>query len=102
MTYANTTNPEYDHYGLFDVYGLISRLYRLIGEDEKDNRDLKTIYGSINYIKDIVDSIDLNLSPGKMLHVNDKGVIETTNTYYPSSTTDADRVLVGNPDEGTK
>lgn len=102
MTYANTTNPEYDHYGLFDVYGLISRLYRLIGEDEKDNRDLKTIYGSINYIKDIVDSIDLNLSPGKMLHVNDKGVIETTNTYYPSSTVDADRVLVGNPDEGTK
>lgn len=99
----NPVEPIFGNsYPLFDIYGLISTLHRLIGFDEENNRDLKTIYGSINYIKDIIDSIDLNLSPGKMLHVNDKGVIETTNTYYPSSTTDADRVLVGNPNEGTK
>ena len=90
------------YHKMFDVYGLISTLHRLMGFGEEKNRDLNTIYGSINYIKDIIDSIDSNLSPGKMLHVNDKGVIETTGTYYPSSTVDADRVLVGNPNEGTK
>jgi hypothetical protein len=96
----NPTAPTATNaYPLFDVYGLISTLHRLIGFDESENRDLKTIYGSINYIKDIIDSIDLNLSPGKMLHINDKGVIEATGTYYPSSTVDANRVLVGNPNE---
>ena len=97
-----TSHSTSKYHKMFDVYGLISTLHRLIGIGEEKNRDLKTVYGCINYIKDIIDSIDLNLSPGKMLHVNDKGVIETTNTYYPSSTDDADRVLVGNPDEGTK
>lgn len=94
-----------DLYYMFDVYGLIRSVHNLIGmqtSGTSKTRDLKTMQGTINYIKDIIDSIDLNLSPGKMLHINDEGVIEATETYYPSSTTDADRVLVGNPNEGTK
>lgn len=86
-------------YNYNNVYGLINTLWHLIGTHAQDERSLDTVYGAINYIKDIVSNINLNLSPGKMLHVNDKGVIETTGTYYPSSTTDANRVLVGNPNE---
>ena len=86
-------------YNYNNVYGLINTLWHLIGTHAQDERSLDTVYGAINYIKDIVSNINLNLSPGKMLHVNDKGVIETTETYYPSSTIDANRVLVGNPNE---
>ena len=37
--------------------------------------------------------------PGRLLHTNNEGIIETTDTFYPSSTEDANRVLVGNPNK---
>lgn len=81
------------------VYGLIVEFNKLLGTNCDDVRSLDTVHGCINTMKDIIERIDLNLTPGRLLHTNDSGVIETTSTYYPSSTTDANRVLVGNPDK---
>lgn len=81
------------------IYGLIAEIHNLLGTNADDVRNIETVKGSINVIRDIISNIDTNLAPGKLLHTNDQGVIETTNTYYPSSDVDATRVLVGkNPD----
>lgn len=81
------------------LHGLILKLHKLIGTGDPDTRDISTIKGGINRIADIISHIDLKLSPGKLIHTNDQGVIETTDTYYPSSNDDATRVLVGIPGE---
>ena len=81
------------------IYGLIVEFNKLLGTNCDDVRSLDTVHGCINTMKDIIERIDLNLTPGRLLHTNDSGVIETTSTYYPSSTTDANRVLVGNPEK---
>lgn len=80
------------------VYGLLNEFNKLIGINAEDERNEGTIYGSINIIKDIVKNIG-QLIPGKLLHTNNEGIIETTDTFYPSSTKDANRVLVGNPNK---
>lgn len=81
------------------IYALIAAIHNLMGTNADDVRNIDTMKGAINVIKDIISSIDLSLSPGKLLHTNNQGVIETTDTYYPSSDVDATRVLVGkNPD----
>lgn len=80
------------------VYGLLNEFNKLIGINAEDERNEGTIYGSINIIKDIVKNIG-QLIPGRLLHTNNEGIIETTDTFYPSSTEDANRVLVGNPNK---
>ena len=81
------------------IYGLLNQIHKLLGTNAQDIRDFNSLQGTINIIKDIIDRINLNLQPGRLLHTNNQGVIETTDTYYPSSDVDATRVLVGkNPD----
>lgn len=80
------------------LYALIAAIHKLIGTNADEVRDFNTLKGTINIIKDIISYINLNLKPGTLLHVNDNGVIEHTETYYPSSDFDATRVLVGKQD----
>lgn len=80
------------------VYGLLNEFNKLMGINAKNERNEESVIGSINIIKDIVKNIG-QLVPGKLLHTNNKGIIETTDTFYPSSTKDANRVLVGNPNK---
>lgn len=81
------------------LYSLIAEIHKILGTNADNERNIDTVKGSINIIKDIISNINLNLKPGTLLHVNNSGVIENTNTYYPSSKVDASRVLIGNPDE---
>ena len=81
------------------LYALIAAIHNLLGTDEESVRNLETVNGAINVIKDLVANIDTNLAPGRLIHTDNTGVIRTTETYYPSSTVDANRVLVGNPDK---
>lgn len=87
--------PEED-----SLYGFIIALHRLVGTGDDDSRDVETIRGCINKIKDIVANIDLQLKPGKLMHTNNSGVIETTDTAYPSADVDKTRVLIGQPTGG--
>ena len=84
--------PEED-----SLYGFIIALHRLVGTGDDDSRDMETIRGCINKIKDIVANIDLQLKPGKLMHTNNSGIIETTETAYPSADVDKTRVLIGQP-----
>ena len=70
-------------------------MHKLIGTNSEDVRDINTIYGSINIIKDIIANIDTELVPGRLLHTRNDGVIDTTDTYFPSATWDKDEVLAG-------
>lgn len=78
-----------------NIYSLIRGLHKLIGTNSEDVRDINTIYGSINIIKDIIANIDTELVPGRLLHTRNDGVIDTTDTYFPSATWDKDEVLAG-------
>lgn len=78
-----------------NIYSLIRGLHKLIGTNSEDVRDINTIYGSINIIKDIIANIDTELVPGRLLHTRNDGVIDTTDTYFPSATWDRDEVLAG-------
>lgn len=77
------------------VYGLLNQIHKLLGTNAEDIRDFTTLQGTINIIKDIIDRVNLNLSPGKLLHTNNNGVIETTETFFPSADWDKDKVLDG-------
>jgi hypothetical protein len=71
------------------VYALINEIHTLLGSHIEETRDINSVRGAINTMKDIIHSIDLTLSPGKLLHVSDNGVIETYNdTYFPSASWD--------------
>lgn len=87
--------PEED-----SLYGFIIALHRLVGTGDDDSRNMETIRGCINRIKDIVANIDLQLKSGKLMHTNNSGVIETTDTAYPSADVDKTRVLIGQPTGG--
>lgn len=78
-----------------NFYSLINLIHNLIGTDADDVRSLDTMKGTINHIKDIIANINLDLSPGKLLHTNNSGVIETTETYFPSADWDKDELLAG-------
>lgn len=80
------------------VYGLLNQFNKLLGINAEDERNEESVIGSINIIKDMVKNIG-QLVPGKLLHTNNEGIIETTDTFYPSKTADANRVLVGNPNK---
>ena len=81
------------------IYGILNQIHKLLGTNASDIRSFDNIQGAINIIKDIISRIDLNLAPGRLLHTTNEGTIETTETYYPSSRVDANRVLVGNPNK---
>ena len=79
-----------------NFYSLIAQIHKLLGTNINDTRDMNSIQGSINAIKDVVKNINTNLMPGKMLHTNNQGIIETfDNTYFPSAKWDEDEVLSG-------
>ena len=86
------------------IYGLILYLHQLIGTGDDDTRDIDTIIGCINNIKDVVSNINLQLKPNKLVHTtsstDDKvgGVIETSDTAFPSPEADETKVLAGNGD----
>lgn len=80
------------------VYALIAAIHNLMGTNADDVRNIDTMKGAINIIKDIISSIDLSLSPGKLLHTNNQGVIETTDTYFPAADWNKDKILDGNGD----
>lgn len=77
------------------LYGLIISLHKLIGTGDSDTRDLETMQGCINRVNDIIDNINLQLAPLRMLHTNSNGVIETSNTMFPSAPADSTKVLAG-------
>lgn len=78
------------------IYSILNELYAILGVNAKEVRSFDSIQGSINIMKDLLGSINLNLAPGRLLHTNiDTGVIETTNTYFPGSVADQTRVLDG-------
>jgi hypothetical protein len=81
------------------LHGLVLTLHKIIGTGDIDTRDEDTLYGAINIIKDIVANIDKELAPGRFVVTNtETGVIETSNTYFPSADWDRDEVLDGNGD----
>ena len=82
--------PEED-----SLYGLIFSLHKLVGTGDNDSRDLNTIRGCINRIKDIIDSIDTQLVPNRLLWTTSNGVIQTSNTQFPSAAGDSTKVLTG-------
>lgn len=78
------------------IYSILNELYAILGVNAKEVRSFDSIQGSINIMKDLLGSINLNLAPGRLLHTNvDTGVIETTETYFPGSIADQTRVLDG-------
>lgn len=78
------------------IYAIIAEIHNIIGTDADDVRNLETMNGTINIIKDIIANIDTQLMPGRLLKTSDSGVIETSDTYFPSATWDRDEVLDGN------
>ena len=78
------------------LHGLVLTLHKIIGTGDIDTRDEDTLYGAINIIKDIVANIDKELAPGRFVVTNtDTGVIETSDTYFPSADWDKDELLAG-------
>lgn len=77
------------------LYGLIFHLHKLLGTGDVDTRSLDTVHGCINRIKDIIDNIDTQLVPNRLMWTTDEGVIQTSNTQFPSATNDSNRVLTG-------
>ena len=80
------------------IYALIAAIHNLMGTNADDVRNIDTMKGAINTIKDIISNIDLRLSPGKLLHTNNQGIIETTDTYFPAADWNKDKILDGNGD----
>lgn len=80
-----------------NIYSLIAKMHQLMGTNIETTRSFDSVQGSINAIKDVISNIDINLIPGKLLHTNNNGIIETTKIFYPSSDVDATRVLIGQP-----
>ena len=64
--------------GESSINGTILKLDKLIDKDNDGTRDLSTIKGSINSIKDLTSSISGNLVPGRILFINDFGQIAIT------------------------
>jgi hypothetical protein len=89
LTKLDNTLPE------DTLHGMIVKLHKLIGTGDVDTRDEKTLEGCMNRIADIISYIDLKLAPGRLIHTNNDGVIETTNTYFPSADWDKDELLAG-------
>ena len=77
------------------LYGLIFNLHKLLGTGDVDTRSLDTIHGCINRIKDIIDNIDTQLVPNRLLWTTSNGVIQTSNTQFPSAAGDSTKVLTG-------
>ena len=77
------------------LYGLIFTLHKLIGTGDVDSRSLDTIHGCMNRIKDIIDNIDTQLVPNRIVWTNSNGVIQTSNTQFPSASGDSTKVLTG-------
>ena len=78
------------------LHGLVLTLHKIIGTGDIDTRDEDTLYGAINIIKDIVANIDKELAPGRFVVTNtEMGVIETSETYFPSADWDKDELLAG-------
>jgi hypothetical protein len=67
----------------------------LIGTGDDDSRDLETLRGCINRIKDIVANIDTRLMPKRLVWTDDKGVITTSHFPHPNLEEDNTRVLTG-------
>lgn len=79
------------------IYGLITEIHKLLGTNVGDTRDYSSIQGSINIIKDIVESLELK--PDRLVCTNKKGQLTTYDkTYFPSATWDENEVLAGNGD----
>lgn len=77
------------------LYQLIITLHRLISTGDSDSRELNNIIGCINRIKDIISNIDTQLMPNRLMWTTSDGVIQTSNTQFPSKNADAARVLTG-------
>ena len=75
---------------------LIAQIHTILGTNIGEIRDITSIQGAINIMKDIIANIDTNLMPGRLLHTDNDGVIKTYDTYFPSATWDDDEVLAGN------
>lgn len=85
-----------DHTFDDSIYSILVELHKIIGTNADEVRSFDSIRGSINIMKDLLGSINLNLAPGRLVHTNvDTGVIETTDTYFPGSAQDVTRVLDG-------
>ena len=80
------------------IQTLIAQIHTMLGTNIGEIRDITSIQGAINIMKDVIANIDTNLMPGRLLHTDDDGVIKTCDTYFPSATWDRDEVLNGNGD----
>lgn len=87
---------ELERTGNDTYYSILNEIHGLIGTGSEEIRNFNSIRGSINIMKDLLGSINLNLKPGRLVHTNvDTGVIESTNTYFPGSAEDQTKVLDG-------
>lgn len=78
------------------IQTLIAQIHTILGTNVGNVRDMASVQGAINIMKDIIANIDMNLEPGRLLHTNNSGIIETVKgTYFPSATWDEDKVLDG-------
>ena len=78
-----------------NIYSLIAQIHKMLGTNTGDVRDMSSVQGAINTIKDLIANIDTSLMPGRLLHTNDSGIVETTETYFPSADWDKDELLAG-------
>lgn len=75
------------------LYALINNIHKIIGTNSDDTRNIGTMIGCINIIRDIISNIHTPLVPGKLLHTTNEGKIATTDTYFPGSDWDEGHVL---------
>jgi hypothetical protein len=67
----------------------------MLGTNTGDIRDMNSVQGAINAMKDVISNIDTKLIPGRLIHTNNNGIIETTETSFPSADWDKDELLAG-------
>ena len=67
------------------IYGALAQVNRMLGINlsEADSRDDRTLIGMMNRVKDMIQNIDTQLSPKKLLGTDKNGKISTTNIIYP-------------------
>ena len=85
------------------IYGLIVSLHRLIGTGDPDTRDDGTLKGCINHIKDIIDNIDRQLMPNRLISTDpNTGRMITSNVSWPMDEAKTSAQLAGSKSSNKK
>lgn len=67
------------------LFGAIAYMNRLMGTGlhADDSRDERTVIGLMNRMKDIIDNVDTQIVPGRLIGSSTDGTYTTTNILYP-------------------